>query len=133
MLNRITRIWPGGEHVFALNIGELRALQQACDAGPEQLFRRFYGGEWRVDDVKETIRLGLVGGGLGEIESRRLVDQVIGDALPFELKLKVLAAEILAVALNGVEDDPVGEQVVEGPKAPKTDAGVSPDSTATAP
>lgn len=63
MSNAITLIWAGGEHPFALSIGRLRALQKACDAGPEQILQRMRAGDWRVDDIIETLRLGLVGGG----------------------------------------------------------------------
>ncbi|MEO8531014.1 MAG: gene transfer agent family protein, partial [Deltaproteobacteria bacterium] len=63
MSQKVKLIWVGGEHEFALNIGELRALQSACDAGPEQILMRMVRQEWRIDDVCETIRLGLLGGG----------------------------------------------------------------------
>jgi len=45
--------WPGGEHRFELRLGELRALQKNCDAGPEEVFNRLRAGRWRVDDVIE--------------------------------------------------------------------------------
>lgn len=55
--------WPGGEHDFALPLGQLRALQEHTGAGPQEVFRRLTDGSWRVDDLVEVIRLGLIGAG----------------------------------------------------------------------
>jgi hypothetical protein len=56
--------WPQGEHAFWLNLGELRALEQACDAGFMLIWSRMISGQPRVDDIYQTIRLGLIGGGM---------------------------------------------------------------------
>ena len=70
-----TLVWKGGEHPFWLRIGELRALQQHCDAGPFWVYGRLISGQWRVEDVRETLRLGLIGGGMSEKDAGKLVDQ----------------------------------------------------------
>ena len=51
----ITLQWVGGEHEFALPLGNLRPLQEHTNAGPEQLIRRMSSGDWRVDDLMEII------------------------------------------------------------------------------
>jgi hypothetical protein len=56
--------WPQGEHAFWLNLGELRALEAACDAGFMLIWTRMISSQPRVDDVYQTIRLGLIGGGM---------------------------------------------------------------------
>jgi hypothetical protein len=119
--------WGGGEHAFALRIGELRALQQKCDAGPERVLRRIASGDWQVDDLLTVIRLGLKGGGLGESEASRLVEAaVLTTSL---IDLKVTAHLVLSAALVGVKDDPVGE-----PQAPETPGpGDGPSAASTAP
>lgn len=98
--------WRGGRHPFRLGIGELRALQHATDAGPAHVLARLQSGEWLVDDVTETIRLGLTGGGMDRAEATRLVDVHVEDRLGSHV---MLATAIIAAALYGVEDDPVGE------------------------
>jgi hypothetical protein len=70
----IELVWDGGEHPFQLNVGELRALQAKCDAGPMYVLTRLLSVQWYVDDVLETIRLGLIGGGMDEALARKLVD-----------------------------------------------------------
>lgn len=99
--------WAGGEHRFLLTIELLRALQDKCDAGPMLILERLATKRWHVDDVIQPIRLGLEGGGLSKDEARRLVKKHVEDA---PLTLSVMTAQaILAAALFGVEDDPVGE------------------------
>lgn len=96
--------WPGGEHAFRLGLEHLRALEQRCDAGPEQILARLMTRTWRVADVVDTIRLALEGGGLSKEEARRLVtarveDDPIGLAVP-------TAQAILMLALWGEPETP---------------------------
>lgn len=99
--------WAGGEHSFALTIDLMRALQERCDAGPAWVLTRLRSGQWMVDDVVSTIRLGLEGGGLSKDAARKLVAQHVEDR---PLAISVLTAQlILMSALYGTEDDPVGE------------------------
>lgn len=121
--------WAGGEHAFRLNLGELRALQTNCDAGPEEVFNRLRLGTWRVDDVIEPIRLGLIGSGaMSKEQAGRTVTTLMEQRPVAELKLTAIAA--LAQALLGVGDDPVGES--EGAEAGAPENGDSPASTETA-
>ncbi len=117
-------VWLGGEHEFALDIGSLRALQKHCDAGPQQILNRIAVGNWRVDDLYQTIRLGLIGGGMAQAEANRLTDATFQ---AHKLRqLRPTAQAILVDALIGDPDDPVGE--VEGETAPPENGG-SPTST----
>jgi hypothetical protein len=102
-------VWTGGQHRFFLGIGELRALQKLTDAGPMWVFGRLTSQQWLVDDVYETIRLGLIGGGMSEADARKMVDRhVAGNAGGF-YKHVVLAVNILRLSIIGDEDDVVGE------------------------
>ena len=99
--------WAGGEHPFLLTIELLRALQDKCDAGPGWILNRLTSGQWRVDDVIETIRLGLEGGGMKKADARKLVDAHV---LERPLTLSVMTAQVVLMsALFGDPDDPVGE------------------------
>lgn len=118
-------IWPGGEHAFALRMGEWRALQEKCDAGPEEVFNRIRLGRWRLDDLVETIRLGLVGGGMPAEDARKLVLQLFDLHPPIEFKMTAHA--ILGLFLIGPGDDQPKKP--EGAVAPEA-SGSSPPSTA---
>lgn len=98
----ITFDWADGAHTFRLAIGQLRELQEKCDAGPQVLLRRLSDGSWRVDDVRETIRLGLVGGGAAPTRALDLV-RVYVDDRPL-LENVGPAQAILMAALVGAPD-----------------------------
>jgi len=106
-------------HDFALRLAELEELQEACDAGPPVVLNRLggigqngsfaLGPSWTTKDVRETIRLGLIGGGMHVHKARALVTRYVDDRPDWFLNAKVAFA-ILAAALMGVEDEPdVGE------------------------
>lgn len=98
--------WQGGEHTFALPIELLRALQDRCDAGPAWVLARLGSQQWRVEDVVDTIRLGLEGGGLAKDEARKLTRIHVEDR---PLTLSVLTAQaILMDALFGGAEEGAG-------------------------
>jgi len=123
--------WAGGEHHFLLSIDLLKALQAKCDAGPEFILQRLGTRRWLVEDVTETIRLALEGGGLHKEEARRLVKIHVEDR---PLTESVMTAQaVLMAALYGVEDDMPGEQAAgEGNQTEtrsREESGGSPAST----
>lgn len=77
--------WPGGEHNFALRVGELKALQEITGEGPGASLQRLYTsmqavtmlGDWRVEDVMDTVRLGLIGGGSDRAQAAKLVREAV--------------------------------------------------------
>lgn len=72
---------------------------------------RQIGGDWRVDDVRETIRLGLIGGGMSPTDAFVFVSGYVD---PYPLTDNTgLAASILMHALIGDQDDPVGKPTAE--------------------
>ena len=112
--------WPGGEHAFRLRLGELQALQEKCDAGPEMVLQRIRLGVWQVNDLFETLRFGLIGGGMDRDAARKLVVDTF-ERTPL-MEFKTPAIEALAAALIGVPDDPAGEPSPAGDPTPTTDA-----------
>jgi hypothetical protein len=123
---KVAIAWPGGEHDFLLEIGHLRALQDACDAGPEQIFKRLGDGSWRVDDIFQTVRLGLIGGGMDSKAAADLVSKMF-QSHPI-MTFRNVARLVLMASLVGDPDDPVGER--EGETAPPENGG---SATSTAP
>lgn len=122
--------WAGGEHGFLLTIPLLRALQDRCDAGPEWILNRLRSGQWRVDDVIQTIRLGLEGGGMPKDQAVKLVQHHVEDQ-PISLSV-LTAALVLSASLYDRGDDTVGEApagVVTTPNPSRAENGASADST----
>jgi hypothetical protein len=104
---RFTGVFGDGKHEFALNIGELEELQEKCDAGPEEIMARLLAGNWRVADLRETLRLGLKGGGMSSTQALVLVERYAG---PGDLMaLKPLAVSVLGAALVGAPDEDARE------------------------
>jgi len=119
-------VWADGEHRFRLPIGLLRELQDKTDAGPAQVFERLRLGTWRVDEIRETIRLGLIGGGMAPLDALTLVVRYV-DARPLLESVNVAFA-ILAAALIGVPDDQPGKRNPEREQQAK-DGSPSPESS----
>lgn len=167
MTQTLHEVFGGAERKFRLAIGELRELQDKCNAGPatilarlisyqpqaEQMKRptpegyaggqddpdfiadwnvysllRQFGGDWRVDDVREPIRLGLIGGGMTPTDAWLAVARYV-DTRPLTEHIG-LAAAILIKALSEDKDDAVGKATVETetPQAEATTATAKPDA-----
>lgn len=127
----ITLTWAGDERLFRLDIAGLLALQDACGAGPAEIAGRLMNGTWRVNDPREVLRLGLIGGGENGAKARKLVDDNAG---PGQLANSALCAYVVVMAaIQGVEDDPVGkdEEVAPAPveTTPATDVSAQPPSS----
>lgn len=91
---------------FRLTIGGAEELEEKCDAGLSLIARRLISGEWRIRDVRETIRLGLVGAGESDQAAMILIQRYAEHGLE---ALRILAVNILAPVLQGVPDDPPGK------------------------
>jgi hypothetical protein len=158
----VKQILGGKEHSFRLGIGELRELQDLCNAGPATILARLMsaqpqanglrrpdpdtyglgandpdyaadfntysllrsiGGDWRIDDIRETIRLGLIGAGMSSTDAfiavSRYVDQV--DKYP-PVENTGTAAVILIHALAGPSE--------ERPGKPETETALTKEVTA---
>ena len=127
----ITLTWADGDHRFRLPIGQLRELQDKCGSGPFAIFLRLDDNSWKVDDIRETLRLGLIGGGKRPDEALLLVKRYVDERPLIE---NVLAAKsVLFAAIIGVKDDPVGKQEAEEAETETTDASPSPPSMEPAP
>ena len=118
--------WVGGEHAFRLPLGRLRALQVNCNAGPEEIFNRIRKGTWRVDDLAETLRQGLMGAGMAAEDAGPLVIGLMEKHPVSDFKLA--AYQVLRHALLGPEADPVGKPDGVDPEEAGA-PGASPAST----
>ena len=137
---RINAFFGDGDHDFRLGIGELRELQEKCGVGPGVLEKRLrtLSNDWRVDDVREVLRVGLCGGGMKPPTAHLLVTRYV-DELPawadnVELAHRVVISAFVGSQLEeggdqdmpGKSDDPTGDPSAE------TDSGTLEASTASA-
>lgn len=104
---KVTLDWADGTYVFRLGIGELMQLQEATDCGPGWVLARMMqptaeNKGWRVQDITQVIRLGLIGGGLEPAKALRLVREYVEPRPPMENLL--IAQAILTASLIGLED-----------------------------
>jgi hypothetical protein len=124
-----------GTYTFRLAWGQLIELQEKCDAGPYVVLERLDGSGWLMQDIGEVIRLGLIGGGLEPAKAVKLVRRYVEDRPPMESVM--LARGILAVALMGAPDEPVGEPLAADQESHSTtsreESSDSPPSTVLGP
>jgi len=129
--------WVGGEHLFALRVGELEALQLATDSGPGEVLSRLYTsmtldaphlGPWRIGDIIDSLRLGLIGGGTEALEARNLVMKTLDRHGP--VALLGVAAEVLVHSIAPRPKDGEGEDAPGKPEGETatSESGTSPKS-----
>lgn len=107
----VSIIWAGGEHSFCLaKTGLILDLESKCEAGIAVVFTRLGSGTWKLHDVREPIRLGLIGAGMEPKDAMELVRNHV-DLNNSGLAPSVLIAySVIEAVMVGVRDDPVGRQ-----------------------
>lgn len=108
----VTLEWADGEYPFRLGIKQIEELQEKTDCGPYFLLSRLLNGTWKVHDARETIRLGLIGGGMAPDKAITLVKRYVDDR-PLLESVKPASA-ILSAACIGAPD---GEEPGKGKAA----------------
>lgn len=101
--------WADGNFRFRLGWGELEELQEKTDAGPYVVLRRLWEGTWKIQDLSNVVRLGLIGGGMEPTQAMRKVRTYVESRPAMESVDP--AAAILAASLIGTSDEPLGESV----------------------
>lgn len=92
-----------GEHPFRLNLKGIVALQTKAQAGIGAIYARVLSGVYYEHDLIETVRHGLIGGGMAPKEANDLI-KAYGDIMPLE-DWHNLAANVLTVAMHGYNSD----------------------------
>lgn len=64
-----------GRYAFGLNIKQILELEEKCGAGIAVIHARLWNGVYTTADVTETIRLGLIGGGMDPVQAKKLSDR----------------------------------------------------------
>jgi len=117
----ITKDFADGTYSFRLAYGQWLELQEAVNCGPLELYVNLLQRKWRIQNIREIIRVGLIGAGQTPIEALRLVRRYVEER-PLMENVQ-LAIEIVAASLElpkGVEA-PAGEAV-----AAETEESTSP-------
>lgn len=157
MLTTITLSFADGEYDFALPLAQIKELQNRCDDGIGVIYARVLKGRlfqmtpqgqvaignplesaYRIEDVVNTIRQGLLGGARGVVDGEEIkVDAVRANQLiesyvlapGFPLKdAWALAAAILASRIEGYEP---AEKAVPAADKKKEPEAVAPAGSTT--
>lgn len=117
-----------GEFTFRLGLGELEELERKCDLGVFQIAGRLSpeSRQFRLVEVTETIRLGLIGGGMKPVDALAKVRLYV-DERPLDESRDVAYAVVLAALMRlhtAEPEQPSGEAI-----AAKPDGSTSPQST----
>lgn len=133
---RVTLAWADGDHVFNLaKIGQILELEDKCDCGVMEVFNRLREGRWKFHDVRETVRLGLIGGGMEPQKALVLTKRYVDDR-PWQESVHV-ALTILMASIVGIPDDqpgkPEADRAASEASTTTTDASSDLQSTASAP
>lgn len=135
----IMLMWGDGENKFRYGIGQFRELQEKVNArrlhigapliGPMTLLDALREKNVWPDDLRDILRIGLVGGGLTASETHRKLVLYFDASPPADSMLP--AYLILLAGFIGVPEDEIKKKM-EVKTTTKTDQSSSPSSTGTA-
>jgi len=133
----VTAPFGDGEHTFRLTVPCLIELEQKCDAPFTVILHRLSSGTYKIEDVRQTVRLALIGGGMKPTEAQILVRRYVDETPPIEEGLKVARLALMGV-LFGFEAAPLetgtaAEGKVQAAPEASPSASTPPPSTATPP
>ncbi len=122
----IRRPFAGTEWDFVLTIDGVMALEQLCGCGIAEIYTRLATMRWTAREVRETIRLGLIGAGHSDLEAKALVTRFLdacwiggGTGLADHVDL---ASAIVGHVLTGLPPEalkkPEGETMPAAPATP---------------
>jgi Phage tail tube protein, GTA-gp10 len=139
----IELFWGDMEHRFRMAIGEFRELQEKVNlrririgaplVGPMDLVRQLQANNAWPDDVRDVIRLGLVGGGMEPAAAHRLLVTYFDDVdrYPPLSNMKPAFMILLAGLTGPIEDAKKKTTRAKRPRRAKTPS-TSPSTTAPA-
>lgn len=141
LVNEVWLEFGDGSYLFKLKLKQIAELQEKANAGIGTIYARVELGDYWVEDLNETIRLGLVGGGKGEVDEQELVVSPelalklykrYGEDRPLGEKL-TLAQAILRACIHGYEprDKPKGKAEASETTTQEQPGSTSPRPTQT--
>lgn len=104
--------WGDGTHTFRLGLDQIEELEEKRDLSLFSLARRLSPEtrDARLSDIRETLRIGLIGGETSPLDALALVRRYV-DERPLDESRDVAFAVALAglARVRGDEVDPSGE------------------------
>lgn len=88
-----------GDYLFKLPLKWIKELERSTDSGIGGLFLRFTTYQFSVTDICETIRCGLIGGGMDPVEAMVMIETYV-EGFPIEPSLN-LATSIVVGCVEG--------------------------------
>lgn len=135
----ISLVWGDGEQTFRLAIGQFRELQEKVNGrrialggsmvGPMSLLNQLRANDAWPDDIREVLRLGLIGGGMKPPEAHRMMVNYFDAAPPLEHMKPAFA--VLLAGMAGAPGEPIDAKKKTSPETSTNQSG-SDGSTATA-
>lgn len=90
----ITEFFGDAKYKFHIGVDEALEWERSQRKSLYQCFRELSGGTFYTKDVKETLRLGLIGGGLDDVDAFSLVEAYFGkNKLEPDIKLAIKIIE----------------------------------------
>jgi Phage tail tube protein, GTA-gp10 len=120
----VTKSWADGEYTFRLREAEMKAIQSNAKTGLYTVFKRIMTGDAYIEDLTETIRLGLIGGGTDPKDAKRLVNDYVLQPQRFNEALD-LAQEIFSTSLEGYWGEELPNPQAPGGKNDRPSTGQS--------
>lgn len=146
MRTEIDLQFADGQYLFKLGLAQIRELQDKTDTGIGALYARILQGRlgdtleeghpafamYRVDDVRETVRQGLIGGGGGRVDgadvpvtalrATELVERYL-DPLPLTEQWNLAAAILFALVEGYADEDSKRDEQEAGDEDKKKEDG----------
>lgn len=105
-MDAIVRDYAGAERKFRLRVADILDLEEATKRPISELYGAIIGQKFRIEDIRQTVIRGLVGGGCPVDEAKRLVSERI-DALPL-IEHVIIAQSLMVTTMTGIEP-PAGD------------------------
>jgi hypothetical protein len=96
--------FAGSSRHFRLRIGEAEELEQRCNAPIGAIMIRVASGQFAVADIWQTIRLGLVGGGLDEPRANALCKRYEHEPLYYHAHIPAAILKAFLMGVDAAED-----------------------------
>lgn len=132
LATEITLDFADGEYPFCLRLRWIDELQCKLGVGIGTVYARLYGGDFFIGDIVETIRFGLIGGGMPSVTANKMIETWV-DGMPIAKpgdpsSPLAVAQVVIAAAFHAVPKNLGGD----GGKAPAAtkDGSTSRPSTA---
>lgn len=121
--------WGDGLYAFRLTMSGILELEQKCSAPIADIVSRVNEGRYWAGDIREAIRLGLVGGGTKPADAVKLVVRYV-DERPLAESLPIARAILLAVIV-GFAESPLVDAPETGREAEESPSPSTPPPSTT--